>query len=183
MGLLSQIFSLSNHVYYTNTNFSGRLFPMNTTENPIVAFRKEYNLTQQQLANYSDVTRQVITNLEAGLYNSIPPSVKNVIGSMGGINEFTTIEQRYQRWIISSLPSVTLMEAHIPVGSFQTWRFWIHESVAGFCKILKIQPVIITNYENGKTQELPQIVIERLEQIGVSDEYIETLKGLPAHGK
>lgn len=159
---------------------------MNTLTNPIVLFRKEYNITQEQLANYSEVTRQVITNLEAGLYNSIPPSVKNAIGALGGVTVFMNIEPEYQRWITSCITSdatVDLVRSCFPVGSFQTWRFSISGSVAGFCKILKIQPVIITNYENGKTQELPSIVIERLEAMDISEHYIDTLKGLPAHGK
>lgn len=171
----------------------------NTSTNPVFLFRQENNLTQEQLANYADVTRQVVTKVEAGLFDYIPPSIMAVMQAYLG-TEALAAEREYLKWIdsqvrvipLSTFPPVGIggeaidkdgiNHAELVVRTFIDWRYSISESVNGFCTLMKIQPIIISNYEKGKTQNLPEILKTRLRTAGLSEVYILELERLPHHG-
>ena len=158
-------------------------------KNPVAAFREENSLTQDQLANYAEVTRQVVTKVEAGLFDYIPPSIMNVIEAYEGADAKER-QLKYTEWIDTILKETVTPGTFVPVGqwnaeeinSFLDWRFSVNQSVNGFCTLMKIQPIIISNYEKGKTQNLPELLKQRLRTVGVSETYILELERLPAHG-
>lgn len=158
-------------------------------KNPVAAFREENSLTQDQLANYAEVTRQVVTKTEAGLFDYIPPSIMNVITAYEG-GAASARQLAYTEWIDTTLKETVDIGIFVPVGqwvaeeinSFLDWRFSINQSVNGFCTLMKIQPIIISNYEKGKTQNLPELLKQRLRTLGVSETYILELERLPNHG-
>jgi len=163
----------------------------NPSTNPVFLFRQENSLTQEQLANYADVTRQVVTKVEAGLFDYIPPSIMNVMQAYLG-TEALAAEREYLKWIDEQVKGIPLStfppvgkggeHVHVPIKTFIDWRYAISESVNGFCTLLKIQPIIISNYEKGKTQNLPEILKTRLRTVGLSEVYILELERLPHHG-
>lgn len=158
-------------------------------KNPIAVFRELNSLTQDQLANYAEVTRQVVTKAEAGLFDYIPPSIMRVMEAYEG-SSAAEHQLEYTKWIDSTLKANVTAETFPPVGewfaeeinSFVDWRFTVNHSVNGFCTLLKIQPIIISNYEKGKTQNLPELLKERLRTVGVTETYILELERLPNHG-
>lgn len=155
-------------------------------KNPIQEFREANSLTQDQLANYAEVTRQVVTKVEMGLFNYIPPSIMTVLKAYlgAGASEY---ELKYTEWLDSEVRKIN-PDALPPVGegsvvkTFIDWRYRISSSVNGFCTMFKIQPVIISNYEKGQTQHLPEILKERLRTAGCTERYILELERLPHHG-
>lgn len=162
--------------------------PLEGLRNPVAEFREENSLTQEQLANYAGVTRQVVTKVEAGLFDYIPPSIMNVITAYRGA-EGLAMEREYLKWIDHEVKKLKDTDFP-PVGkwydweieSFIAWRYFISDSVNGFCTKLKIQPIIISNYEKGKTQNLPELLKTRLRTAGLSEVYILELERLPPHG-
>jgi DNA-binding XRE family transcriptional regulator len=158
-------------------------------KNPVLAFREANSLTQDQLANYAEVTRQVITKTEAGLFDYIPPSIMKVMQAYEGASALDH-QTEYTQWIDEILKSTVTVSTFPPVGewfaeeinSFVDWRFSVSQSVNGFCTLMKIQPIIISNYEKGRTQNLPEILKTRLRTVGVSETYILELERLPHHG-
>lgn len=162
---------------------------MGTMKNPVLAFREENSLTQDQLANYAEVTRQVVTKAEAGLFDYIPPSIMNVMIAYEGAAAHER-ELAYTEWIDFTLKETVTPDTFLPVGqwvaeevySFVDWRYSVRSSVNGFCTLMKIQPIIISNYEKGKTQNLPELLKQRLRTVGVTETYILELERLPRHG-
>ena len=158
-------------------------------KNPVAAFREENSLTQDQLANYAEVTRQVVTKTEAGLFDYIPPSIMRVIEAYEG-GAASERQLAYTEWIDFVLKQTVSVDTFPPVGewmveeinSFVDWRFTVNHSVNGFCTLMKIQPIIISNYEKGKTQNLPELLKQRLRTVGVTESYILQLERLPNHG-
>lgn len=158
-------------------------------KNPVAEFRELNSLTQDQLANYAEVTRQVVTKAEAGLFDYIPPSLMRVIEAYEGAAA-SERQLAYTEWIDSTLKANVTADMFPPVGewfaeeinSFVDWRFTINQSVNGFCTMMKIQPIIISNYEKGKTQNLPELLKQRLRTVGVTETYILELERLPNHG-
>lgn len=58
--------------------------------NDFIAFRKENNLTQEILANYSKVNRVKIARIESGMHS---PTIKNVLEILGPIGYTIKIEK------------------------------------------------------------------------------------------
>lgn len=158
-------------------------------KNPVLAFREANSLTQDQLANYAEVTRQVVTKAEAGLFDYIPPSIMKVMQAYEGASALGR-EVDYLKWIDVTIKETVTPGMFPPVGewfaeeinSFVDWRFSVSHSVNGFCTLMKIQPIIISNYEKGRTQNLPELLKTRLRTVGVTEAYILELERLPHHG-
>lgn len=172
-------------------------------ENPIAELRHNEQLTQQELADLAQVTRQVITKVEAGLYNSIPKSLLPVIMDLDPI-DYGSYARRYTEWQIAALPKAVfekdlngitlnitgpghylvvpdLDAADSNIATFIDWRRSINESQLGFCKLMKIQESIVDQYEKGHTQSMPAFLWERLRQVGLSQSYIARVASLPAN--
>lgn len=166
-------------------------------ENPIAELRHNEQLTQQELADLAQVTRQVITKVEAGLYNSIPKSLLPVIMDLDPI-DYGSYARRYTEWQIAALPTPLIgfegnlneitQPGHYAIfpdpadcATFIDWRRSINESQLGFCKLMKIQESIVDQYEKGHTQSMPAFLWERLRQVGLSQSYIARVASLPAN--
>lgn len=169
---------------------------MHEVINPITEFREEHKLDQKDLAEYAGITSQVILRAEQGLYNSLPPSVAYAIGMLDRDAAFT-IGEDYRKWQILKLeanrarigelmPNKYIMPGKLrlegdtdSIASFVDFRYRFSESVMGFCKLFLIQQSIVSKYETGKMDNIPEIILERLDYLGYG--FIGTLlKGLPA---
>lgn len=162
---------------------------MQNVINPITEFREEHNLQQKELAHYARVSSQVVMRAEQGLYNHLPPSIAEAIGILDTDIGFT-IGEDYHKWQIITLEmNREIVKEKMPllyaagktdtgITNFRQWRECFSDSVMGFCKIFLTQQAIIAKYESGKMDNLPEIVIERLNYFSYG--YVaDVLKGLP----
>ena len=152
-------------------------------ENPVKLFREEHNMTQEELANKAGIHRNVVTRTEGGMYSHIPTSILYVIQDYSP-TDYHLYEPMFQDWINNELSflkqDTKLNYRHVySFDSFMKWRQWVSPSVSGFAKLLKLQDVIINNYQNGKTQSLPVPLRDRLISVGWSVDAVQFLAELP----
>lgn len=164
------------------------------TMHPLAKFREVNHLSQDDVANLCGITRQIVLFTEQGIYPEIPPSILNGVKSEYGMLETLSWPNLHSAWIKEELDKVDIRpwigpfdsEGHSAfpedVNSFVAWRNLVSDSVSGFGKLMKIQPVTIRKYESGATNNLPIQLVERLQHWGFSDEYINKVSALPITG-
>lgn len=158
-------------------------------DHPLAQFRNQHHLSQDELANLSGITRQIVTFTEQGIYPEIPPSIINGIKEEYGLLATTSLQEKHQEFIKNELDQLDIrpwlglangVDPHfVPAGTFVEWRNLISSSVTNFGKLLKIQPITIRKYESGQTHNLPIQLVERLKYFGFSDQYIASVARLP----
>ena len=165
---------------------------MNTIH-PLAEYRHSIHYSQDDLANVCGITRQIITNTEAGIYSEIPPSIlKGLREELGATpKEIDALAEAHRQWIIDELAALNispLIDEHgdhffpVGIGSFTQWRELLSDSIAGFAKLMKLQPITIKKYETGQTNNLPQQLVDRLLGFGFHIEYINRIALLPIKG-
>ena len=149
--------------------------------NPVTKFREDRNLSLAEMAELAGVTEQVIRNAEHGLFNHLPPSIERGMVKVAG-KSARLARLDYDEWLVGQLE---LSKVELPridsVKTFVRWRMAVSDTVLGFCKLLKVQPTIVQNYEYGKTKNLPYIIVDRVRALGYDEEYVEWLKSIPAN--
>jgi transcriptional regulator with XRE-family HTH domain len=90
-----------------------------STENPIKQFRSAENLTMQELADLSGVSKSAVLRAEQGVFNDIPPALVDFISSRGydilayaaGYRRFI-VDQRKRSYgtLITELPPYTIFK-------------------------------------------------------------------------
>ena len=155
-------------------------------EHPLVVFREEHHLSQDDLANTCGITRQIVTFAEQGIYPELPPSIINGIKDEYGLFATESFQKRNKEYIKQELDKLDITSWILspawfndPDASFVKWRNRIATSVTNFGKLIKIQPITIRKYESGATHNLPKQLVERLHYFGFSDEYIDRVRRLP----
>lgn len=171
--------------------------------NPIAQFRLDHFLSQDGMAEICGVSRQIIQGAELGVFETIPPSIINGLLSEYAISP-TALQAKYSLWIreqlnavnvnaitsvdrISTINAPDIVHTGVPVGikTFRQWRKILCESngysdsYSGLSKLIKIQPVIIRKYEQGKTKSFPAPLATRLRFWGYPENYLSELAGLP----
>lgn len=112
--------------------------------NPVKRWRLNEHITQADLAWDLNVTRQVITNLESGLYLSLPIAVIHYTG---------ITQNEYQHWIhyqrgnnaryFNNTRNVIVDRGWL---AFK-WSVRPDRSDRGFCRLLLFQPSVLRLYE------------------------------------
>lgn len=173
--------------------------------NPLVLIREEHSLSQDDLANSAGITRQIVTTTESGIFSDIPPAILDALEFDFGVDR-VMLNHRYHEWLkaelnlvnVANVTSITRtpgadgkdrIKVSIPVGikSFREWRRELcagnrvgdPTALSGFGKLIKMQPVLIRKYEDGRTKSLSQPLVDRLKFWGFPDEYLSELAGLP----
>lgn len=136
---------------------------------PITMFMSDHELTVKEFAEQAQVTEQVIRRAVQGLFGKLPPSLAGVMYSYDpSVN--------WERIYDAFLWAVEIPDLPMEGTSFRDWRYKVSPNLLEFCRLLRVQPVIISNYENGKTQDLPIILRRKLKP-----ELVKFLEGLPHH--
>lgn len=157
-------------------------------EHPIVEFRKEHHISQDELANTCGITRQILVFAEQGIYPELPPSIIDGIKDEYGLLSTADFQEKNTAYIRQELDALDIRPwlGHtngdpdmVPANSFVEWRNLISDSVTNFGKLIKIQPITIRKYESGKTHNLPIQLVERLRYFGFSEQYISRVRSLP----
>jgi hypothetical protein len=134
--------------------------------NPLTEARKRRNLTQQKLADDLGVTVQVITNAEAGLFNSIPSALSGYL---------QVPQHEYVAWVIAQRAQNTkyFQNARTNLG-WQVFKDQVSQSNRGFCRRLVFQPSILREYEQHKRSK--PLLKQALSEVGLSPESLRELK-------
>lgn len=144
--------------------------------NPIAARRKWLGLTQEQLAHLSGLTRQMVTDAEAGLIRKPSQSLLKALSSSEKDERHLLVE--YASWVsLRRQSNEYLFREDYSVGSFTDFIESIAESLRGFCRALVIQRSLVQTYiATGGNWEL---IENCLWHVGLSSDYTEYLRGLP----
>lgn len=168
------------------------------TDNPIIQFI--HSSSDSDINSYAafaktaDITIAVINNVRKGLYNSLPPSVGKVLVQYSN-RDISYWSREYRDWRLDQLNrlktqiqlgQVEAVPLFVPANmladyydTFSDWRKEINASMMGFCTDFLLPHATITRYERGEGVKLPAVLIERLEFLGMTDDYIKELTKLP----
>lgn len=160
------------------------------TDHPIRLARLRAGLSQNALANRAGIQRSALTAIEDG--RTKRPTAK-LIGTLAAIFDIpaTELEQEIETWLSKPLtpnlkPSArNLLEIPPYVlsqyyRSFAQWRSEIAPTQTAFASMLRINPAIVRDYENGKYLKMPDgLSGKMLEAFSLDGEYLVALEGLP----
>jgi hypothetical protein len=137
-----------------------------STLNPLTLARKSLNLTQQRLADDLGVTVQVITNAEAGLFNSVPSALSGYLH---------VPQEHYLEWVTAQRHQNEkyFQNARTNLG-WKVFKEQVSQSNRGFCRRLVFQPSILREYEQHKRSK--PLLAQALSEVGLSPISLRELK-------
>lgn len=163
------------------------------TDHPIRVARLRANLSQNKLATLAGIHRSALTAIEDGRTQKPTDKLVSTLASHLGISA-DLLRQEIAEWLDKPLPNSLRPSAQnlmlIPpytlgqyYKTFQQWRSEIAPTQTAFASLLRINPAIVRDYENGKYQVMPDSLsgkmLKAFEQYGFSPDYLVALEGLP----
>ena len=160
--------------------------------NPVEQYAKEEFPVDSitALAKASGNSYGTVHKTIQGLYSSIPKSLVEYIAKNSDYPP-SYWQEKYLLWVKQELEILKTdiargaLEAtalFIPADSlgnyyesFKAWRESLSYSQIDFCKTFHLHQTIMNNYENGKMQNLPESLKERLRFIGMTEDYIKAV--------
>lgn len=155
-------------------------------------YRARHSLSQRALADKLGVTPQVIWNTEAGLFTTIPVSIREYLAEHMEISP-DQVQDEYYVWVMHqrhlNIPLFAYVETeHYPelkLSWIERWRDFKRQvqpplvgsntpSHRGFCVKLVYQPSVLTIYE--KMNQGRHMLARALRQVGLDDSQLEDLK-------
>ncbi len=124
---------------------------MNPLTNPVYRARTAAQLSQAKFARICGVTPQVILRCEQGTINLIPPKVLRPVADELSLAS-RRVEEQYDKWREAKRKENAAVVLHNVMGvnremSYKEFRTAVAGSVAGFCKLILVNPVIWTRLE------------------------------------
>lgn len=161
-------------------------------DHPLRIARLKAGLSQQSLATKAGVQRSAVSAIEDGR-TRMP--TERLIGTIAAILdiEAKTLRQEIEAWlekpITPSLKPSAKNLLEIPpyvlgqyYQSFAQWRSELAPTQTAFASMLRINPAIVRDYENGKYKSMPDglsaKMLKAFEAHGFSPEYLVALEGL-----
>ena len=159
-------------------------------DHPLRIARLKAGLSQLELAKRAGVQRSAVSAIEDGRTRK---PTERLIGTLANILSMAPdeLEQEIQAWLAKPLapdlrpaaenlmliPPYTLQQYY---RSFSQWRAEIAPTQTAFASMLRINPAIVRDYENGKLQRMPDGLSGKLlEAFKLSPDYLVALEGLP----
>lgn len=144
--------------------------------NPLQHRRKWLGLSQGRLAELSGLTRQTVTEVEAGLYRKPPDSLLKALSSSESDARRLLVD--YASWVsIKRRDNEYLFREDYDLSSFQQFVEEVGGSLRGFCRALVIQRSLVQSYlSSGANWEL---IENCLWHVSLSSEFTRFLKELP----
>jgi transcriptional regulator with XRE-family HTH domain len=140
------------------------------TEHPFKQIRASKGLSQRAVAEFCDVTPQVVLKTEQGLYGTPPAGVIRVLSEAWGTPEsdlcrayysWQTLHRLESRERIAGVVS-DLRRAGVRSISHKTWRRMLGcESVMAYCKLLCLHGFIVTRFESkGGSKDFLKVALD-----------------------
>lgn len=158
-------------------------------DHPLRLHRLRLKLSQQELANRAGVQRSAISAIEDGRTQQPTDRLISTIAGILDVPKETLIEE-IRSWLNKPLkPSLSKAAQNLMVippyvlgqyySTFSSWRAEIAPTHTAFASMLRLNPAIIRDYENGKLQRMPDGLSGKLlEAFGIDGEYLVALEGL-----
>ncbi len=159
-------------------------------DHPVRLARLQAGFSQSKLAELAGVQRSALTALEDGRTKRPGPSLLAALAAQFDISPDVLAEQ-VEEWLAKPLePSLkpsarNLLEIPPYVlaqyyRSFAQWRAEIAPSQTAFASMLRLNPAIVRDYENGKYERMPDgLAGQMVKAFGISGDYLVALEGLP----
>ena len=159
-------------------------------DHPLRIARLKAGLSQLELAKRAGVQRSAVSAIEDGRTQKPTERLIATLANILGM-ESSELEGDIAAWISKPLnptlkpaaenlmliPPYTLAQYY---RSFAQWRAEIAQTQTAFASMLRINPAIVRDYENGKLQRMPDGLSGKLlEAFKLSPEYLVALEGLP----
>ena len=144
--------------------------------NPVTARRTELGLTQGELADAVDMSRDLVHRVEQGVLPNIPARILNFLWAV--LADRLTANRAYAAFQldtrINNFGALTPKFPHVPVGvhPFTYWREASDLSLIKFCKLFCVNSTALHRFESSKPypyggmQNLPSPLVTALEQSG-----------------
>lgn len=180
------------HAYGTHPKV---LEALRNLETPLDSQGNPRELNRTTLAELAGVSYPVVHRTELGVFNRIPPKLigfmkahshpyinwESVYREYRGLIEAKNIlaakkeaKANDKHWTKEDPHSV----ASVPVITFKDWRRRHFDSMMNLAKTVLVNPTIIANYENGQTQQLPDMLRVQFKKFGMNDLLIRHIAGL-----
>jgi hypothetical protein len=168
-----------------------------TTQNPVERYAHEEFPVDSitALATAAGITYGTVHKTIQGLYSAIPKSLVTYIARHSDYpaDYWQGLYSEWQRSELSILKEdikegrIEAAALYVPAeriasdyANFTAWRNSLSYSQIDFCKTFLIHQTILNNYESGKMKALPVSIKERLQFLGLSDDYIKAVGDLAA---
>lgn len=162
-------------------------------DHPLRIARLKAKLSQQELAKRANVQRSAISAIEDGRTKK---PTERLIGTLANILGMPAaeLESDIEAWLsqplapqlrpaaqnLMMIPPYTLSQYY---KSFRQWRAEVVPTPTAFASMLRMNPAIIRDYENGKLKTMPDglsaKMLEAFAPYGFTADYLVALEGLP----
>lgn len=159
-------------------------------DHPLRIARLKAGLSQLELAKRAGVQRSAVSAIEDGRTRRPTERLIGTLANHLGMSA-TELESEIEAWLTRPLspalkpaaenlmliPPYTLPQYY---KTFKQWRAEIAPTQTAFASMLRMNPAIVRDYENGKLQRMPDGLSAKLmEAFKLDPEYLVALEGLP----
>lgn len=161
-------------------------------DHPIRVARLKAGLSQNKLATLAGIHRSALTAIEDGRTQNPTDKLIDLLASHLGTSG-TLLRQEITEWLDKPLQSSLRPSAQnlmlIPpytlgqyYKTFQQWRSEIAPTQTAFASLLRINPAIVRDFENGTYKSMPDSLagkmLKTFEPYGFGSDYLVALENL-----
>lgn len=146
--------------------------------NPLAEYKENMDYTYDELAKQFEVSRSVVQRAIEGAYYSLPPSIVDKLSYIEGKPK-EKIELAYDAFVNNRLAKVDLppvaIDRNTSLDDFDIWcslllringiSFVGDVPKLSVARLLHINTAVIVNFYSGRTAQMPEQILERIEQI------------------
>ncbi len=155
------------------------------TDHPVRLARIAKGLSQNKLAQLAQVQRSAVTAVEDGrtkhpsdkilaVLSDDPKQLLSDVLAWWDAPVRPTLKPAAQNLLL--IPPYTLSQYY---STFAQWRKEISPTVTAFASLLRLNPAVVREFEEGRVEAMGDVLAGRLvSALGVSPEYLVALEGL-----
>ena len=155
------------------------------TDHPIRLARIQKGLSQNKLAQLAQVQRSAVTAIEDGRTRTPNERILSVLSDdpkqlLADVISWwdnppkPRLKPSAENLLL--IPPYTLGQYY---KSFGEWRREFASSVTGFASLLRLNPAVVREFEEGRVERMGDVLAGRLvSALGLSPEYLVALEGL-----
>ncbi len=160
---------------------------MNTHEllSPIKEVRQRHGISQIELASLADMSAQAVMRYEQSVYDKISLKLAQALADLEqcpvGEIEVRYDLHRHEVQVYANLTITPPLRIALGEHPFETFRKdvmrakGLKESRMAFCILLAIHPAVVSEYDSGRTRQMPALIDRALNNAGMPYALIETL--------